>query len=126
MTSIRRFGVRSGSRRSASSSARSNAVSADTTKRLPSYENGDPFTFLLLHPPRVGEQVEVAEHLRQREVRLRHGDVSPQRLGDLVGRARSLGEQAVDLVGPPAVQLEALVDQRAVIDDRVTVTGQHQ
>ena len=80
----------------------------------------------LLHAPLVGEQVEVAEHLGQGQVGLRDGDVAPQRLRDLVGRARPLGEQPVDLVGAPAVQLEALVDQRAVVGDRVAVPGQHQ
>ena len=68
----------------------------------------------------------MAEHLREREVRLRHGDVAPQVGGDLVGRARALLEQAVDLVRAAAVQLEALVDQLAVLGHRVPVAGQHE
>ena len=49
----------------------------------------------LLDDAAVGdEQVGVAEHLRQREVGLRHRDVAPQRLRDLERRARPLGDQA--------------------------------
>ena len=40
----------------------------------------------------------MAEHLRQRQVGLRHRDVAPQRLRDLVRRQRPLGEQPADLL----------------------------
>ena len=44
----------------------------------------------------VQQQVDVAEHLAQREVRLRDGDVAPHRLRDLERGARLLGDQPVD------------------------------
>ena len=63
----------------------------------------------------------MAEDLDERQVGLGHGDVAPQRLGELVGGARPFGDQAVELVGAAAVQREALVDQGAVVGDRVAV-----
>ena len=75
----------------------------------------------LAHAPVVGQQVHVAEHLGQRQVRLRDRDVAPQLLRDLVRGARAGLDQPVDLLGPPAVQREALVDQLAVVCDRVAV-----
>src|SRR3712207_9560434 len=45
-----------------------------------------------------------SEDLREREVGLRHGDVAPHRLGDLVGGPRLLGDEPVDLRGAPLVQ----------------------
>ena len=47
-------------------------------------------------------------------------------LGDLVGRARPLGEQPADLARAPLVQREALVDQRAVVGDRLAVAGEDE
>ena len=44
--------------------------------------------------PALEQQVDVAEHLAQRQVRLRDGDVAPDRLRDLVRGARLLGDQA--------------------------------
>ena len=76
--------------------------------------------------PSAQQQVDVPEHLRQRQVGLRDGDVSPQLLGDLVGGARLRGDQAADLLGAARVQAEALVDQRDVVGDRLAVAGQHQ
>ena len=72
----------------------------------------------LADAPLVGQQVDVAEHLRERQEGLGHGDVAPQLLGDLVRRARALGDQPEDLLGAAAVKREALVDQRPMVGDR--------
>ena len=66
----------------------------------------------------------MAEHLAEREVRLRDGDVAPQRLRDLVRGQRLLAEQPVDLARAALVHREALVDQRRVVAERVAVAGQ--
>ena len=47
---------------------------------------------------RVEQQVDVAEHLGQRQVGLGDRDVAPQRLRELVGGARPLGDEARDLL----------------------------
>ena len=60
--------------------------------------------------PLVDQQVDVADHLGQRQERLGHRDVAPQLLGKLVAGARPLGDQLVDLLGAPARVSEALVD----------------
>ena len=49
-------------------------------------EAHDAAVALLDDPPVADEQVDVPEHLRQRQVGLRDRDVAPQRLRDLVGR----------------------------------------
>src|SRR6185312_17529872 len=58
------------------------------------------------------QQVEMPEHLRQRQERLCDGDVAPHPLRQLVGGQRSLRQEAVDLALAPLGQREALVDQR--------------
>ena len=72
------------------------------------------------------QQVDVAEHLAQRQVGLGDRDVAPQRLRDLVRRARPLGDQPADLARAPLVQREALVDQLDVVGDRVAVAGEDE
>src|SRR5690348_3974759 len=54
------------------------------------------------------QQVDVAEHLAQRQVRLGERDVAPDRLGDVVRRPGALGQEGEDLLRPPLVQREAL------------------
>src|SRR5919198_1033478 len=76
-------------------------------------------------PPLGRQEVDVTEHLGEGEEGLGHGDVAPQLLGDLVRRARALGNQPVDLLGPPAVHREALVDQPAMVGDRLAVPREH-
>ena len=66
----------------------------------------------------------MADHLREGEERLGHRDVAPERLGELVARAGALGDQAVELLRPPLVKSEALVDERGVVRDRLAVPGQ--
>jgi hypothetical protein len=62
----------------------------------------------------LDEQVEVAEHLRQRQVGLRHRDVAPHLLSDGVGGQRpGVGEQAPDLACSPLVHAKAVVDELA-------------
>jgi hypothetical protein len=53
-------------------------------------------------------------------------DVAPQRLRDLVARPRLLFDQPVDLLGAPSVQGEALVNERAVVGDRVAVAREQE
>ena len=65
------------------------------------------------------------EHLGERQVGLRDRDVAEQRLRELVAAARLLGDQLVDLLRPPAVELEPLVDQGDVVGDRLAVAGEH-
>ena len=55
----------------------------------------------LAHAAVVQQQVDVAEHLGERQVGLRDRDVAEQRLRELVAGARALGDQAVDLLRPP-------------------------
>ena len=74
--------------------------------------------------PRSSSRSTWPEHLAEREVGLRDGDVAPQRLRDLVRGQRLLGEQAVDLARAALVHREALVDQRRVVGERVAVAGQ--
>ena len=50
----------------------------------------------------------MAEHLGEREVRLRDRDVAPQLLCDLVRGARLGGDQAANLLGAPPVQADLL------------------
>ncbi len=78
-------------------------------------EAHDAVVLVFDHPSVAEQQVDVPEHLRERQVGLRDGDVAPQLLGDLVGGSRLCGDQAVDLLGAALVQAEALVDQRDVV-----------
>ncbi len=66
----------------------------------------------------------MADHLRERQVGLGHGDVAPHLLGQLVGGAGALVDQLAQLLGAPAVHGEALVDQGDVIGDRLAVAGE--
>ena len=61
----------------------------------------------LAHAAVLQQQVDVAEHLGQRQVGLRDGDVAEQRLRELVAGARLLGDQLVDLAPRAGVELEA-------------------
>src|SRR5215210_7198116 len=76
----------------------------------------------LVHASLIGVQVDVPEHLREGQERLGDGDVAPQLLGDLIGGARPLRDQLEDLLRPPPVKRDALVDQGAVVGDRVAVS----
>ena len=51
--------------------------------------------------PAVDQQVDVADHLREGEEGLGDGDVAPELLGELVGGARPLGDQAAQLLLAP-------------------------
>ena len=65
---------------------------------------------------------------RERQVGLRDGDVAPQRLGDLVGRARPLGDQAArSCSARRRVQARsARRSARTWSVDRLAVAGQHE
>src|SRR5437867_3882871 len=84
-------------------------------------EPDQPVVGDLAHPTVRDQQVDVPNHLGEGEKGLGDGHVSPELLGDLVGRVRALGDQGEDLLGAAAVQLEALVDQGSVIGDRLAV-----
>src|ERR1700742_1504492 len=75
----------------------------------------------LLHVPALQQQVDVTEHLRQREERLRHRDVAPHHLSDLEPGLRPVGQDPGDLRRAPLVALEPVVDQRAMVLDDVAV-----
>src|SRR3954468_4427829 len=72
----------------------------------------------------LDQQVDVPEHLAQREIRLRDRDVAPDRLRDLVRGARALFDQPGDLARAPLVHLEALVDHRHMLGELLAVAGQ--
>src|SRR3954463_9158154 len=101
------------------------AMGLPQTTHSRSAEYHRPAILVLDHAPLGEQDVRVAQHLRQGEERLRHGDVAPERLRDVVRRARPFRYEREDLVGPARVQGEAAVDQRAVVLDRVAVAGQH-
>ena len=94
--------------------------------RLRRLEHAHAVTLDLPRPARVQQHVHVAQHLAEREVSLGDRDVAPERLSDLVRRAWPLGDKPVDLAGAPLVKREALVDQRAVVGDRLAVARKHQ
>ena len=79
----------------------------------------------LADQPGVDQQVDVPDDLREREEGLGDRDVAPQLLGELVCGARALLDQPAQLLGPPPVQLEALVDERDVVGDRLAMAGEH-
>src|SRR3954447_8236957 len=115
-------------------SRRSTATTAPTSSTWPrsnrpkplasGFEAHDAARLALRHAALLDEQVDVAEHLAEREVGLRDRDVAPQRLGDLVGRAGALLDQPADLARAPVVEREALVDQLHVVGDGVAVPGE--
>ena len=57
-------------------------------------EADHPAGLALGHLAAIEQQVDVPEHLAERQVGLRHGDVAPQRLRDLVRGARPLARSA--------------------------------
>ena len=64
---------------------------------------------------------------RQRQVGLRDRDVAPQRLGDLVRRARRARRSAAAIFAARrSCSREALVDQLHVVGDRLAVAGQDE
>ena len=68
----------------------------------------------------------MAEHLGQRQVGLRDGDVAEQRLGQLVAGARAARRSARRSAPPGgAWNSKPLVDQRDVVGDRLAVAGEH-
>jgi hypothetical protein len=66
----------------------------------------------------------VPDHLGEGQECLGDGDVSPDRLGELVPGPRLLGDQGVELLGATLIHREALVDQRDVVGDRLAVAGE--
>ena len=78
----------------------------------------------LVHPALAHEQVQVPEHLRERQVRLGDGDVAPHLQRDLVRGERPAAEHPQDLARAALVHAQPLVDQRRVVDDRLAVAGQ--
>ena len=102
------------------------ARGAMTSARLDRVPDRDARVAARLDQPVRDEEVHVADHLRQRQVRLGHRDVSPDLPGDLVRRARLLADEPEDLVLAAVVQPEALVDQRAVVGDRIAVAGEDE
>ena len=86
-------------------------------------EAGHATVVVLDDMPVVAQQVDMAEDLRQRQVGLRHGDVAPHRLRQLVRGARLVGDEPEQLARPALVQPEALLDQRGVLVDLLAVPG---
>ena len=95
----------------------------DTDRSLRSaskYDDAVPLD--LAHAAVVQQQVDVAEHLGQRQVGLRDRDVAEQRLRELVAGARALGDQARrSSPRAGAWNSKPLVDQRDVVGDRLAV-----
>src|SRR5436190_1131968 len=117
MMSIRFFSGRARVGRDGAILTRGGASVAVVTPRLYRLEPDQPSGGDLAHPTVRDQQVDVPDHLRQGEEGLSDGDVPPELLGDLVGRARPLGDQGEDLFRAAPVELEALVDQGPVICD---------
>ena len=81
---------------------------------------------LLDDAPVLEQQVDVPEHLGERQVGLRDRDVPPQLEAISCAVRGSLGDQAEDPLGAARVQAQALVDQRAWSVIGSAVTGEHE
>src|ERR1700678_75199 len=87
-------------------------------------EADDAVARVLLRLPVADEDIDVAQDLGEGQVGLGDRRVSPHHPGDLVGGERAVANHLEHLRGPPLVHGEALVDQRAVVEDRVPVPRQ--
>ena len=131
MTSMRRLGVRSGSRRSASSSAALETRSPRTQPASRLQRAGSntrtPVALDLAHAAlvqRAGPRGRAPRTASGRPASRRCCPTAPARSRRPV-RGRSAIRRWI-FSARRAVQREALVDQRAVVGDRVAVAGQHQ